>query len=129
MSNEMRGDHYGSLFEYAPISLWEEDYSGIKIFFDDLRAGGVRDLALYLDQHPHEIENCMRRIRVIHVNRESLRMFGASSEAELIEEYPDSELAATARGNSCRRRFSLFSRARLRATKRARWFRVWRKPV
>ena len=84
MSNEKRGDHYGSLFEYAPISLWEEDYSGIKIFFDDLRAGGVQDLAQYLDQNPDEIENFMRRIRVVHVNRETLRMFGASDESELI---------------------------------------------
>ncbi|MEB2334851.1 MAG: hypothetical protein OZ914_11150 [Anaerolineaceae bacterium] len=24
--------HFKSLFEYAPISLWEEDYSAIKLF-------------------------------------------------------------------------------------------------
>jgi diguanylate cyclase (GGDEF)-like protein len=84
MSNEKRGDYSRSLFEYAPISLWEEDYSGIKIFFDELRASGVNDLALYLEQHPREIEECMRRIRVIRVNRETLRMFAASSERELI---------------------------------------------
>jgi hypothetical protein len=23
-------EHYQTLFEYAPISLWEEDFSGIK---------------------------------------------------------------------------------------------------
>ncbi|MBI4316710.1 MAG: hypothetical protein HY679_12315 [Chloroflexi bacterium] len=29
------------LFDYAPISLWEQDFSGVKRFLDDLRARGV----------------------------------------------------------------------------------------
>lgn len=84
MSKSRTGDHFESLFEYAPISLWEEDYSGIKLFFDNLRADGVTNLDHYLDQHPEEIENNMRRMKVKHVNRETLNMFGASSEAELL---------------------------------------------
>jgi len=78
------GDHFESLFEYAPISLWEEDYSGIKDFFDDLRASGVVDLDKYLDKHPEEINNNMIRIKVTHVNLETLNMFGAKSEKELL---------------------------------------------
>jgi diguanylate cyclase (GGDEF)-like protein len=84
MSKSRTGDHFESLFEYAPISLWEEDYSGIKLFFDTLRADGVTNLNHYLDQHPEEIENNMRRMKVRHVNRETLNMFGASSEVELL---------------------------------------------
>jgi len=84
MSKERNGDHFESLFEYAPISLWEEDYSRIKESFDILRAQSVIDLASYLDQHPEEIENNMRRIRVTHVNRETLHMFGATSVTELL---------------------------------------------
>ena len=49
MSNGSAGDHFESLFEYAPISLWEEDYSAIRIYMDSLRANGVNDLAKYLD--------------------------------------------------------------------------------
>lgn len=84
MSNERNGDHFESLFEYAPISLWEEDYSGIKKSFDSLRANGVMDLTQYLDKHPEEIEHNMRRIKVSHVNRETLHLFGATSEEELL---------------------------------------------
>ena len=84
MSKDPAGDHFESLFEYAPISLWEEDYSGIKTFMDSLRAGGVSDLANYLDQHPEAIEDNIRNIKVKHVNRETLRMFGAASDAELL---------------------------------------------
>jgi diguanylate cyclase (GGDEF)-like protein len=84
MSQPNGSDHFESLFEYAPISLWEEDYSGIKIFLDELRANGVTDLEQYLDQHPIEINKSMARIRVSHVNRETLNMFGAKSETELL---------------------------------------------
>lgn len=84
MSQDQNGDRFRSLFEYAPISLWEEDYSGIKTFMDSLRARGVSDLADYLDEHPEAIENNIRNIKVKHVNRETLQMFGAVSEAELL---------------------------------------------
>lgn len=77
-------DHFKSLFEYAPISLWEQDYSGIKTFLDGLRANGIRDPGKYLDEHPDEVERSMRLIKVTHVNRETINMFGAKSEQELL---------------------------------------------
>ena len=84
MSQRNVSDHFESLFEYAPISLWEEDYSRIKIFFEELRAKGVTDLDQYLHEHPDEINKNMARIKVSHVNRETLNMFGAESEMELL---------------------------------------------
>ena len=84
MSMEETGDHFEKLFESAPISLWEEDFRGIKKFFDSLRADGITDLEEYLSSHPEEIEKNMRRIRVTRVNHETLKMFGAASEAELL---------------------------------------------
>ena len=83
MLTEKTRSHFESLFEFAPISLWEEDFSGIKEFFDDVRAEGITSLDAYLDAYPEEIEKNMRRIRVIRVNYETLKMFGAASEQEL----------------------------------------------
>ena len=76
-------DHFESLFEYAPISLWEEDYSGIRKFLDELRTRGVTDLERHLDEHPEDTDRSLRLIRVTHVNRETLNLFGAKSEEEL----------------------------------------------
>src|SRR5262245_16247076 len=84
MSQLNPSDHFESLFEYAPTSLWEEDYSGIKIFFDELHAYGFTDLERYLDDHPDEINKNMASIKVKHVNRDTLNMFGAESETELV---------------------------------------------
>ena len=77
-------DHFKSLFVFAPISLWEEDYSGIKRFFDELHSRGITDLNMHFDKHPDELDACMKRIRVVHVNNETLQMFGANSEEELL---------------------------------------------
>jgi diguanylate cyclase (GGDEF)-like protein len=84
MSTEETGDHFEKLFEFAPISLWEEDLSEIRKHFDGLQAYGVTDLDDHLNAHPEEIKKCMRRIRVTRVNRETLKMFGATSEDELL---------------------------------------------
>jgi PAS domain-containing protein len=83
MSGSKAGDRFQSLFEYAPVSLWEEDYGEVKLFFDSLRAQGVTDFGRYLDEHPQEIENSIQRIRITHVNRETLYMFEVASEDEL----------------------------------------------
>jgi len=78
-------DHFESLFAYAPISLWEEDYSENKQFFDKLRSRGITDLNQHFDDHPADIDACMKRIKVLHVNKETLEMFGARSEEELLK--------------------------------------------
>lgn len=72
------------LFEASPISLWEEDYSAVKDYFDSLRRAGVGDLGVYLDQHPEAVAHCMGLIRVLDVNRRTLEMFAANSKEELL---------------------------------------------
>jgi diguanylate cyclase (GGDEF)-like protein len=84
MSMKAAADHFEKLFEYAPISLWEEDFSGIRKFFDCLQADGVTDMEVFLNTHPEEIDKSMRRIQVTRVNRETLKMFGAESEEQLL---------------------------------------------
>ena len=84
MAKQKLEDHFESLFEYAPISLWEQDYSGIKNFLDGLRVNGISDLGKYLDEHPDDIYKSMGLIKVKHVNQETLNMFGAKSEEELL---------------------------------------------
>lgn len=73
-----------NLFEASPISLWEEDYSAVKAYFDSLRAQGVTDLQNYLDQHPEAVAYCMKLIRVLSVNQKTLVLFGAKSQEHLI---------------------------------------------
>ncbi len=77
--------HARGLFENSPISLWLEDYSGVKQVLDRLRAEGVEDLRLYLQDHPATITECMSSIRVIDINQYTLTLFGAKSKADLLD--------------------------------------------
>ena len=79
-----RETHYRVLFEFAPISLWEEDYSQVKCYLNELRKAGVTDLHVYLDEHPEAVTECMARIVVLDVNRKTLELFGASDQAHLV---------------------------------------------
>ena len=78
-------EHYKTLFEYAPISLWEEDYSDLKSALDELRAEGVKSLSDYLENHPEFVAECMSKIIVRDVNEHTLTLFKASSKQELLD--------------------------------------------
>ena len=72
------------LFEFAPISLWEEDYSALRAYLDDLRQQGVTDLRTYLDAHPNVVDECLGRIQVLNVNRQTLALYRADSKQALL---------------------------------------------
>jgi PAS domain-containing protein len=76
--------HARGLFEHSPISLWVEDYSEIKLLLDDLRRQGIMDFELYLAEHPDLVPTCMSKIRVLDVNDYTLKLFGANSKEELL---------------------------------------------
>jgi PAS domain S-box-containing protein len=78
-------ERYRRLFENSPISQWEEDFSALKAFIDDLRAEGVADFERYFAEHENALEQCMRRIKVLDVNQATLKLYGAQTKAELLD--------------------------------------------
>lgn len=75
---------YQSLFEDSPISLWEEDFSGVKTYFDDLRDAGTTDLRAYFKEHPEKVAHCASLVEVLDVNQAALDLFGAETKTELL---------------------------------------------
>jgi PAS domain S-box-containing protein len=74
---------YRRLFESSPISLWEEDFSEVKRYFDELHSRGVKDLREYLVEHPEDVAKCAGMVKILDVNEASLGMYGAKSVEEL----------------------------------------------
>nr|WP_295781049.1 sensor domain-containing diguanylate cyclase [Rhodoferax sp.] len=72
------------LFDYSPVSLWVEDFSGVKRLLDAARAQGIRDFRVFLSVHPEFVGQCAEEIRVINVNRQTLTMFAAQSQEDLL---------------------------------------------
>jgi PAS domain S-box-containing protein len=74
---------YRRLFESSPISLWEEDFSAVKQFLDELRQKGVSDLGAYFATHPKDVEKCAGLVKVLNVNQATLRLYEARSVNEI----------------------------------------------
>ncbi|SEQ85552.1 diguanylate cyclase (GGDEF) domain-containing protein [Faunimonas pinastri] len=77
------------LFEHSPISLWVEDFSGVKTLLDEVRERGISDLRVFTDVHPEFIERCMAEIRVLDINRHTVELFGAESKPALLKRLRD----------------------------------------
>jgi diguanylate cyclase (GGDEF)-like protein len=72
------------MFDLAPVSLWLEDFSGVRRLFEDWRAEGVTDLAGHFRADPTRIKACSERIRVLKVNARTLALFEAADLADLV---------------------------------------------
>jgi len=65
---------YRGLFEDCPTSLWEEDFSDVKLYLDSLRRSGVTDIRAHFDQHHDALRTCAAKVRVLDVNRATLEL-------------------------------------------------------
>jgi PAS domain S-box-containing protein len=74
---------YRYAFEAAGVSLWEEDFTEVAAFLEQLRSQGVRDFRAHFASHPELVVAAVPLVKVRDVNRETLRLFGAGSKDEL----------------------------------------------
>lgn len=72
------------MFDLAPVSLWLEDYSGLRALFATWRAQGVADLRAHLAADPAHLAACSQAIRVVKVNRRTLHLFEAEDLPTLV---------------------------------------------
>jgi diguanylate cyclase (GGDEF)-like protein/PAS domain S-box-containing protein len=78
-------ENYASgLFAHSPVSLWVEDFSGVKRLIDDVRSRGVEDFRVFTDVHEEFVPRCMSEIRVLDVNSRTLELFGAPDKDTLL---------------------------------------------
>lgn len=76
--------HYRALFEESVTSLWEEDWSELKIQLDLLPEQARSNLAVYFMQTPEVIEKYLPLMKLKAVNRATLKLYGAESFAMLL---------------------------------------------
>ncbi len=79
-------ERYRGLFENTPVSIFEEDFSDVKAYIDELPAGDSKDFREYLDEHPEVVEECVKRAKIVDINLASVKMFRAKDKNELLSE-------------------------------------------
>ena len=75
---------YRYIFESTGVSIWEEDFSQVKIAIDDLKASGVQDFRQYVAAHPEFVEQAISMIKILDVNAATVELFGAHDKHELL---------------------------------------------
>ena len=86
-----------NLFERAPVSLWEEDFSKVGVWLERLRAEGVTDLRVYLAENPDVFRHGMGLVEVVRVNQAAARFLEVDDPKDLVgplkpETFPDDAL-------------------------------------
>lgn len=87
-----------NLFQNAPVSIWEEDFSKVGVWLEGLRKDGVTDLHQHLADNPDVLRDGMSLIEVVRVNREAVDFMQVADPSELVgplrpETFPDNALA------------------------------------
>lgn len=87
-SIEESSKKYLTIFESAEVSLWEEDFTGVKAAIDELKQRGIKNFRKYFHEHPEFVEKAMSLIRVLDVNEATIKMFEAKDKSELLGSLP-----------------------------------------
>jgi len=72
-------EKYRELFEACPVSIWEEDFSVVKHFIEELQQKGISDLDVYLTNHPKDVAKCASLVKILNVNEATLKLYNAKS--------------------------------------------------
>ncbi len=78
-----REQRYRQLFENSPVSIWEEDFSAVRVYFDELQKSGIEDIEAWFDAHPDAVGHCAELARVVDVNQAAVALHQAHSKEEL----------------------------------------------
>ncbi|MDV7186338.1 PAS domain S-box protein [Lutibacter sp. TH_r2] len=78
-------EKYEAFFNYAPISLWLEDFSKAKNYLDSITQNLHISNEQYLEENPEIIEKLASLVAIKDVNYKTLELFKAKSKKELFE--------------------------------------------
>ena len=75
-------NRFVNLFEHSPVSLWEEDFIEVKKYVKN-KGIKIEDLEEYFNNNKNFLLECISKINIIKVNKNTLNLFGAKDIEEL----------------------------------------------
>ena len=67
---------FRSLYDHAPVALWEQDWSAVRAALSELAQSGVDDMERYLSANPSQVRRLASLVRILDVNASALRQIG-----------------------------------------------------
>ncbi len=75
------------MLDFAPVSLWLEDWSGVKTMLDAWKRAGIADPVAHAAADEGRLAALAAGIRIVDANDTSVAMYGAPDRATLIDDY------------------------------------------
>jgi len=80
----MSEEKFHELFEACPISLWEEDFSSVKEYINELQLKGISDFKKHFTDYPDEVIKCAGMVKILRVNEATLKLYNAKGIQEIV---------------------------------------------
>ncbi len=77
-------ERFRRLFANAPVSIWEEDFTAVGAWLEELRSEGVDDLIDYLEGHPEALAHASGLIEIQAVNDAAVELLEADNRSDLV---------------------------------------------
>jgi PAS domain S-box-containing protein len=77
-------ERFRTIYDTAPASIWQEDWTAVIQAIEGLRAEGVTDFAAYFQDHPGFVADMLQVVRILDVNQWTVDMFEARHKAEVL---------------------------------------------
>ncbi|WP_342115225.1 sensor domain-containing diguanylate cyclase [Pseudoduganella sp. OTU4001] len=68
---------FRSLYDHAPVALWQQDWSAAHHALQELAESGVDDIAQWLQNNPSQLQRLAGLVRITDVNAAALAQVGA----------------------------------------------------
>jgi len=75
---------FRNLFERSPIAMWEEDFSAVGAWMDNLRTSGVDNLRLHLRTHHDALDKAIDLIQIRSANSAAVKLIEADNVEQLL---------------------------------------------
>lgn len=85
MALEVSERRYKEIFDEAPIALWIEDWSKVKIFIDKLNADGITDLRRYFTDNHDKLCELYDLSDTVETSRASLALYGTDDRSMYLD--------------------------------------------
>ncbi|WP_372775593.1 ABC transporter substrate binding protein [Mangrovibacterium sp.] len=84
---ETNANRFKHLFENNPVPLWEEDFSELMSYLQQIR-DEHGDIETYVQSNPDFLIQCVNRFKIINVNQAAVDMLGYELKEELMQNLP-----------------------------------------
>ncbi|HEX9045622.1 MAG TPA: PAS domain S-box protein [Verrucomicrobiae bacterium] len=75
---------FRTIYNMAPVSIWQEDWTEVIAMIRSLQAKGVTDFAAWFHENPAFVANALNAVKIVDVNQWTLDMFKAKDKPDML---------------------------------------------